>query len=70
MDLRGNSRNLESGDQLTASNRPYRTGFGVCEWLLEVIRVDSVDNPIGDNHWLSPIVKSSKQVTERAHEQN
>jgi len=70
MDLQGDSRDLESGDQLTTSNRPYRTGFGVCEWLLEAIRVDSIDDSIGDDHRLSSIVKSSKQATEHAHEQN
>ena len=67
MDLRGNPRNLESGNRLTTGNRPHRTGFGVRERLLETVRVDSIDNSIDVNYRLSPIVRSSEQTAERVH---
>ena len=70
MDMRGDSRNLKSGDRVTASDCPPGPGFGGREWLLETIGVDSIDNPIGGTQWLSPIIKSSKQATEHTHEWN
>ena len=63
MDLRGDSRNLKGGGWLATSNCPYRTGFGLCKWLLEAFRVDSVDNTVGGALRLSPIVRSSESVT-------
>ena len=68
MDLRGDSCNLESGGWLATSNCPHRTGFRLCEWLLEAVRVDSIDRTIGGAHRLSPIVGSSESTTELLRE--
>ena len=60
MDLRGNPCDLKGGDWVTTGNCPRWTGLGVCERLLEAIRVDPIDNPIGETHWLSPVVRPSE----------
>ena len=50
----GESRNLKSGDWLITCDRPYRTRFWGREWLLGVVRVGSIDTPIGATHRCLP----------------